>query len=139
LKENALAEQHEHTAGSSLMVTIAVVGGTGKEGSGLAVRWAKSGYRVIIGSRDAQKAQQTVDELNTVLGSGLLRGADNLSAVKEADLVVLTVPYSAHHAILDSIRDALSGKTLVDVTVPVQPPNIRLVHLPDGRSASLEA
>lgn len=121
------------------MMTIAVVGGTGREGSGLAVRWAKSGYRVIIGSRDAQKAQQKVDELNTAIGSGVLHGADNLSAAKQADLVVLTVPYSAHHATLEPLREALQGKILVDVTVPVQPPNIRVVYLPDGKSASLEA
>src|SRR5262249_54402227 len=121
------------------MMTIAMVGGTGKEGPGLAMRWAKSGYRVIIGSRDPQKAQLKADELNTTIGSGLLTGTDNVSAVKEADLVVLTVPYDAHRSTLETIRDAVQGKILVDVTVPVQPPNIRVVFLPEGKSASLEA
>ncbi len=120
-------------------MTIAVIGGTGKEGPGLAARWAQSGYRVIIGSRSAEKAQAKADELNTELGGSYLQGMDNLSAVQEATIAVLTVPYEAHAATLESLRDALQGKILVDVTVPLNPPKIRTVHLPQGQSASLEA
>ncbi len=124
---------------SSTLVTIAVIGGTGKEGSGLAKRWAHSGYRVIIGSRDAAKAQQRAEELNDELGGSYLQGMDNLSAVREATIAVLTVPYTAHQAILESVGEALQGKILVDVTVPIKPPAIRTVYVPEGHSASLEA
>lgn len=122
-----------------IVITIAVVGGTGKEGSGLAKRWANSGYRVIIGSRDAERAQQRADELNTEMGGTYLQGADNQSAAQEANLVVISVPYDAHRSTLESIREAVQGKVVVDVTVPMLPPNIRVVHVPEGNAASLEA
>lgn len=122
-----------------ILLTIAVIGGTGKEGSGLAMRWAKSGYRVIIGSRDGQRAEQKADELNTVMGNSYLQGTDNLSAAREANLVVLTVPYDAHADTLEALKDELQGKIVVDVTVPLRPPNIRTVNVPDGKSACLEA
>ncbi|HMM27001.1 MAG: NADPH-dependent F420 reductase [Chloroflexota bacterium] len=118
---------------------IAVIGGTGKEGSGLALRWAHSGYEVLIGSRDAERAAEKADELNRVLGKTVLRGLDNASAAAAAELVVLTVPYQAHKPILESIKEAAQGKILVDVTVPLQPPAIRTVHIPEGKAASLEA
>jgi NADPH-dependent F420 reductase len=124
---------------SPILLTIAVLGGTGKEGSGLAMRWAHSGYRVIIGSRDAKRAQQKADELNTELGGSYLQGMDNLSAAKEAAIVVLTVPYEGHGALLESLREALQGKTVVDVTVPIKPPTVRTVYVPEGKSAALEA
>ena len=122
-----------------ILMTIAVIGGTGKEGSGLAARWAQSGYRVIIGSRSAAKAQARADELNTELGGSYLQGMDNLAAAQEATIAVLTVPYEAHAATLESLKEALHGKTVVDVTVPLKPPKIRTVNLPPGLSASLEA
>ncbi|MEP7288057.1 MAG: NADPH-dependent F420 reductase [Chloroflexota bacterium] len=122
-----------------ILVTIAVLGGTGKEGSGLAKRWANSGYRVIIGSRDATRAEQKADELNAEMGGAYLQGKDNLSAATEADLVVLSVPYDAHASTLETLRETLQGKILVDVTVPLLPPNVRTVHVPEGKSACLEA
>jgi 8-hydroxy-5-deazaflavin:NADPH oxidoreductase len=121
------------------VITIGIVGGTGKEGSGLAARWARSGYRVLIGSRDAAKATAKAAEMNAELGTDILVGMDNLSAVQHADIVVLTVPYDAHAATLDGLRDALQGKVLVDVTVPLKPPAIRTVNLPQGYSACMEA
>jgi NADPH-dependent F420 reductase len=123
----------------AIMLTIAIIGGTGKEGSGLAKRWANSGYRVIIGSRDAERAQQRVDELNTEMGGTYLHGMDNLSAAKEANLVVVTVPYSAHKATFEALRPFVQGKVVVDVTVPVVPPNIRVVNVPPGKAAALES
>jgi NADPH-dependent F420 reductase len=123
----------------AILITIAVIGGTGKEGSGLAKRWANSGYRVIIGSRDAERAQQKVDELNTELGGTYLHGMDNLSAAKEANLIVVTVPYEAHKATFESLREYAQGKIVVDVTVPTMPPAIRTVYVPDGKAASLES
>ena len=121
------------------MLTIAVLGGTGKEGSGLVLRWARSGYRVLIGSRSAERAQNKAAELNEVLGETLIQGMDNVQAAHEADLVVLSVPYAAHEAILQSVKDEVQGKILVDVTVPLKPPQIRTVYVPEGKAASLEA
>jgi hypothetical protein len=129
----------ESSENSTLLITIAVLGGTGKEGAGLAMRWALNGYRVIIGSRDAQRAAARAAELNSELGSDYLSGMDNLNAAKAADLVVLSVPYDAHQATLESVREALAGKILIDITVPLVPPNVRTVHLPSGGAAALEA
>ncbi len=122
-----------------ILVTIAVLGGTGHEGAGLATRWAKAGYRVIIGSRDGARAQQKADELNTQMGVSLLTGMENHAAAEAAGIVVLTVPYASHKETLEYVKDALQGKILVDVTVPLQPPKIRTVHVPEGKAASLEA
>ncbi|MCU0475209.1 MAG: NADPH-dependent F420 reductase [Anaerolineae bacterium] len=123
----------------SLMMTVAVLGGTGKEGSGLAVRWALRGYRVLIGSRDAGKAMEKCVELNSALDGDYLSGTDNYSAAAEADIVVLSVPYGAHRSTLESVRDVLRGKVLVDLTVPLAPPDVRRVNVPEGKSAALEA
>jgi len=120
--------------------TIAVIGGTGNEGPGLALRWARSGqYRVIIGSRQGEKAERVAAELNARLGQELVRGMVNPDAAAAADIAVLTVPYSAHILTLESIRAGLSGKILVDVTVPLQPPKVSRVHIPPGGSATAEA
>jgi 8-hydroxy-5-deazaflavin:NADPH oxidoreductase len=121
------------------VMTIAVLGGTGKEGSGLVLRWAQSGYRVLIGSRDAGRAEAKADELNAILGDTVIQGVDNVDAAAAADIVVLSVPYAAHETILDSVKDNVQGKILVDVTVPLAPPKVRTVHIPDGIAASLEA
>ncbi len=124
---------------SSLLMTVAVLGGTGKEGSGLAIRWALNGYRVIIGSRSAEKAEAKVVELNEKLGGDYLKGMANEDAAKEAHLVVLSVPYTAHKSTIEGVKEHLAGKILVDVTVPARPPKVNIVHLPEGKSAALEA
>jgi len=100
-------------------LAIAILGGTGNEGSGLALRWAKAGYRIIIGSRTAERAAQTAAGLNAQLGLDSVRGLDNLAAAGEADLVVLTVPAEAQVPTLESVRAALGGKILVDATARV--------------------
>ncbi len=120
-------------------LTIAVLGGTGKEGSGLVLRWAQSGYRVLIGSRAADRAEEKAVELNELLGDDIVQGMSNVDAAKEADLVILSVPYSAHEPILESVKEVVQGKILVDVTVPLKPPAVRTVHVPEGLAASLEA
>lgn len=122
-----------------IMMTIAVLGGTGKEGSGLSMRWALNGYRVIIGSRDAGRAVERATELNAELDGDYLTGMENAAAAEAADLIVLSVPYSAHRATLESVRPQLEGKIMVDVTVPLQPPQVRTVHVPEGKAAALEA
>ena len=119
--------------------TLAVLGGTGKEGKGLAFRWAKAGYNVIIGSRDIEKAQNAAIELNNLLENNSVSGMDNLSAAQIANMVVLTVPHSAHKSTLETVKDALQGKILVDVTVPLVPPKVTKVQMPPAGSAAQEA
>jgi 8-hydroxy-5-deazaflavin:NADPH oxidoreductase len=127
------------TGDERILLTVAVLGGTGKEGSGLAIRWALNGYRVIIGSRDGAKAQARAAELNAQIGGDYLVGMDNIQAAQEANLIVLTVPYDAQRATLQSVQPYLAGKVLVDVTVPLIPPNVRTVFVPEGKAAALEA
>lgn len=122
-----------------IVLTVAVLGGTGKEGSGLAMRWALNGYKVIIGSRDAERAKTRAAELNAELGGDYLTGDANEAAAKAADIVVLSVPYDAHKNTLEAVKSLLDGKILVDVTVPLQPPHVRTVYVPEGKSAALEA
>ena len=124
----------------SLLLKIAVLGGTGKEGKGLAYRWAKAGYRVHIGSRDAAKAQAAATEVMNLLdGDAAVEGLSNLEAAQKADIVALTVPYAAHASTLESVKDALAGKILVDVTVPLVPPKVATVQMPKAGSAAQEA
>ena len=119
--------------------TIAVLGGTGKEGKGLTYRWAKAGYRVIIGSRTQEKAAIAADDLNKMLGKEIVEGFPNLDAARKADILVLTVPYNAHRATLESIKNAAQGKIFVDVTVPLVPPKVTKVQMPKAGSAVQEA
>jgi len=120
--------------------TIAIAGGTGKEGKGLAYRWAKAGYQLIIGSRQLEKAQAAANDLNQLLkDSSIVTGMVNEDAVKQADLVVLTVPFSAHIPTLQGLKEALKGKILVDVSVPLVPPKVTRVQMPPAGSAALEA
>lgn len=118
---------------------IAVIGGTGAEGSGFAWRWAQAGLQVIIGSRLAEKGQTVADELNQRLGRAAVRGADNLSASQQAGIIVLSVPYESQAAILDSIRPALAGKLLVTVVAPLLGEKKGRYTAPPGGSAALEA
>lgn len=111
---------------------IAVIGGTGAEGSGLAARWAAAGYRVIVGSRNADSAVETAEEIGA-------EGMDNAAAVAACDIAVLTVPYGAQRATLTGLRDGLQGKILVDVTVPLVPPKVMRVQLPEEGCAALIA
>jgi len=120
-----------------MIMKIAVLGGTGKEGSGLAMRWALNGYHVIVGSRSDEKAKNRAAEMNAELGGDYLTGLQNAEAAAAAEIVVLTVPYSAQKATLESIKAHVQGKIFVDVTVPLQPPNIREVHVPESHAASL--
>lgn len=119
-------------------MNIAIVGGTGKEGQGMAARWARAGHRVCIGSRDAERARNAAAELGAKTGVEL-RGGDNAWAVEQAEVVVLSVPYAAHAETLRSLAAALAGKIVVDITVPLRPPAVTRVNLPEGKAAALEA
>ncbi len=123
-----------------LLLAIAVLGGTGKEGKGLAYRWAKAGYRVLIGSRSSERAVKAASEIMQLLeGSYSVIGTTNLEAAQQAEIVVITVPYSAHRETLESVKEALKGKLLIDVTVPLVPPKVSKVQMPAAGSAAQEA
>lgn len=117
--------------------TIAVIGGTGAEGGGLALRWAHAGHRVIIGSRDIVKARTAAAELNALLADATVECADVKSAARAAEIVVLTVPFAAQRSTVEILRDDLRGKLLIDVTVPLVPPKVSLVQLPTTDSVRL--
>jgi NADPH-dependent F420 reductase len=123
-----------------LLMTIAVLGGTGKEGKGLAYRWARAGYKVLIGSRTSEKAITAASELMEMLeGASSLVGVSNREAAELANIVVLSVPYAAHRETLESVKDVLNGKILIDVTAPLVPPKVSKVQLPSAGSAAQEA
>ncbi len=102
---------------------IAILGGTGHEGNGLALRWASNGYPVIIGSRNEEKARKTAGELNGILGEELIRGMENAAAAKEAEINVLTVVQSAHQAAVTALKEELQGKILIDATAQISFPD----------------
>ncbi len=116
--------------------TIAVLGGTGKEGGGLALRWAAIGHPVILGSRTAARAEEAAAAMRDTLSAGAnVRGAANADAAAAADIVVLSVPYAAQQSTVAELAGALDGKILIDVTVPLVPPQVGRVQLPAGGSA----
>ena len=115
--------------------TIAVIGGTGAEGSAIALRLANAGYRVIIGTRNSLKGAQVVAELDEILGAKALEFAHNIDAAQTAAIVILTVPYNAQMAMIEELRSALENKILIDATVPLTPPKVGNVQLPPGGSA----
>lgn len=124
--------------------TLAVLGGTGALGGGLAWRWAKAGYPVVIGSRSVEKAQKAAEELTGSLAdSGVtpapITGASNEDAARQADVIVVAVPYSAQQANMEAIQDEAQGKVVIDCTVPLKPPKVARVQLPAAGSAAVEA
>jgi NADPH-dependent F420 reductase len=117
---------------------IGIVGGTGREGRGLALRWAAAGHDVVLGSRDAARARARAEELSAEAGRAI-HGGSNEEAVSSADAVVISVPYAAHAETLRSLAPRLAGRVVVDITVPLRPPKVGEVHLPEGGAAALEA
>lgn len=119
---------------------IAILGGTGDLGTGLARRWAQAGYTVVIGSRTLEKAEAAVADLSKVMAErGIenvsVQAMDNLSAARAANIVAMTVPFSHQASTLESVKSALAGKILIDVTVPLVPPKVARVQLPPQGSA----
>lgn len=121
------------TLPSNKLPTIAILGGTGKEGPGLAMRWVSAGYPIIIGSRQLEKAQATAAELNAKLNTDQVSGLENSEAARLADISVLTVVQSAHQAAVAGLVGALQGKILVDATARV---DFRDPHPPAQPSAA---
>jgi NADPH-dependent F420 reductase len=95
-------------------LAIGVLGGTGPQGRGLAYRWAVSGLSVVIGSRDAERAEQTAASLRERSGSSRVRGADNKGCAAQSDVVLVAVPYEGHAALLEALREPLAGKIVID-------------------------
>ena len=118
-----------------------MIGGTGAEGSGLALRWAAAGYPILIGSRGRDKAQAAAAELGALLPAkgAAIEGATNAAAAAAADVVVLSVPYDSQNGILQQIRAGCQGKTVVSVVVPLKPPRVSRVWRPPAGSAAEEA
>ncbi|MCR9187035.1 MAG: NADPH-dependent F420 reductase [Halieaceae bacterium] len=118
---------------------LAILGGTGDLGTGLARRWAQAGYRVIIGSRTEEKAEQAASDLREVMTargvSAAVESMENLAAAEAADIVAITVPFSHQKSTLELVAPALQGKILIDVTVPLVPPRVARVQLPPEGSA----
>ncbi|MEH6650851.1 MAG: NADPH-dependent F420 reductase [Motiliproteus sp.] len=118
---------------------IAILGGTGPQGKGLALRFAAAGVDVVIGSRDGDRAAEIAAELTAQLdtANAVISGADNMAAVQAADeMVILAVPYAAHDATLNAIKPALSGKVLVDIVVPLADGDPKAVAMPVEGSAT---
>jgi 8-hydroxy-5-deazaflavin:NADPH oxidoreductase len=117
---------------------LAVLGGTGHLGHALARRWVLNGYSVIIGSRDATRAAEAALALGQAPGARV-RGATNIEAARAANIVVVTVPFASQESILTEVRETARGKLVVDTTVPLIPPKVMRVQLPEEGSAALRA
>ncbi|MFZ5653641.1 MAG: NADPH-dependent F420 reductase [Pseudomonadota bacterium] len=115
--------------------TLAILGGSGDLGGGLAFRWARAGYPVIIGSRSTARAEEAAAALRARGVKGEVRGLDNQAAAAAGDLLVLTVPFASQASTLEAVREQAQGKILIDVTVPLVPPKVGTVQLPAEGSA----
>lgn len=118
---------------------ITIVGGSGALGAGLAKRWARKDHQIIIGSRDEKRASEAASRLNNEAGTKSIVGMENKEASENGEIVVLTVPFSNHMSTLSLIAPALDNKILIDVTVPLVPPKVRTVHIPEGGSCAKAA
>jgi NADPH-dependent F420 reductase len=124
---------------TAALPVIGILGGTGALGMGLATRWAAAGYPLVIGSREAAKAEAAAGSISAGAVAVAVRGMDNLAAAQVAEIAVVTVPFASHLPILRDVRGALSGKILVDTTVPLVPPKVATVQLPPEGSAAVAA
>lgn len=119
---------------------MAVIGGTGALGTGLAWRLARAGHRVILGSRSAEKAEAAASQIRSRLnGEANIEAMGNAEAAAAADIIFVTVPFASHHAILAEIKEAAMGKIVVDATVPLLPPKVATFQPPPEGSAGLAA
>ncbi len=118
---------------------IAILGGSGDLGGGLAWRWARAGYEVIVGSRTQEKAELAAAELNRESFPKSVKAMSNEAAAEVGSVVVMTVPFANHRGTLESVKEAVVGKIFIDVTVPLVPPKVGTVQLPEGGSACVMA
>jgi 8-hydroxy-5-deazaflavin:NADPH oxidoreductase len=125
---------------SESLPVLAILGGTGDLGTGLARRWAQAGYKVIIGSRTQEKAQTAADDLKVIMAERGVDGVnvsamENQGAAQQADIIAMTVPFAHQAGTLEQVKEQLKGKILIDVTVPLVPPKVARVQLPEHGSA----
>lgn len=122
-------------------IKIAVVGGTGSLGMGLALRWARAGAEVLVGSRNLENAEKACTEIREKLGDANVRVTAllNADAAQQGDIVALTVPFAQQQGTLESIRAGLQGKIVIDTTVPLVPPKVGTVQTPEFGSAAVAA
>jgi NADPH-dependent F420 reductase len=116
---------------SELLPRIAIVGGTGALGGGLAFRWARRGYKVVIGSRSVARSEAAADVINARLETSNVSGSDYVGAAESADIIVVAVPFSTHSDTMHVLRDVAAGKIVLDTTVPLVPPKVSRVQISD--------
>jgi 8-hydroxy-5-deazaflavin:NADPH oxidoreductase len=124
---------------STVLMKVAIIGGTGPQGQGLALRFARAGVEVYLGSRDPKRSAEISEALCRRLpaNAAAIRGVSNTDAVNAAvEIVILAVPYSAHQTTLLSLQPFLEGKILVDIVVPLAPGNPQAVAMPEEGSAT---
>jgi len=119
--------------------SIAILGGTGDLGGGLARQWSRAGYQILIGSRTEEKGKAAAADLLAEFPDLNVTGHENLAAATAADLVVLTVPFAHQISTLESVKSGLAGKVLIDVTVPLMPPKVGTVQMPEAGCAAVMA
>ncbi|MBT5686884.1 MAG: NADPH-dependent F420 reductase [Gammaproteobacteria bacterium] len=124
---------------SESVESIAILGGTGDLGGGLARQWSRAGYKIMIGSRTVEKGEAAAKSLLDEFPDLNVTGHENLKAATAADLVVLTVPFEHQLSTLETVKPGLVGKVLIDVTVPLMPPKVGTVQLPEAGSAAVQA
>lgn len=124
---------------SESVESIAILGGTGDLGAGLARQWSRAGYKIMIGSRTVEKGQAAAKALLDEFPDLNVTGHENLEAATAADLVVLTVPFEHQLSTLETVKPGLVGKILIDVTVPLVPPKVGTVQLPESGCAAVQA
>ncbi len=118
---------------------VAILGGTGKEATGLALRWARAGHEILIGSRSAERAFERARELARLVPGGLFDGRSNERASRESELVVVAVPHGGHRALLTELKPALAGKIVLETVVPLDFAGPRLYAPPPEGSSAEEA
>jgi len=123
---------------SDSLPTVAILGGTGNLGSGLAYQLVRKGYPVIVGSRTEEKGLKLAEEIGGRAGKHI-DGKQNSDAAAAADVIILTVPYAHHQSTLESIREEVQGKIFVDTTVPLVPPAVARVQMPAEGSVAKQA
>ena len=124
---------------SESVESIAILGGTGDLGGGLARQWSRAGYKIMIGSRTLEKGEAAAKDLLDEFPDLNVTGHENLEAATAADLVVLTVPFEHQLSTLETVKSGLGGKILIDVTVPLVPPKVGTVQLPEAGCAAVQA
>ena len=121
---------------TSVLAHIAILGGTGAQGHGLAVRWARAGHPITIGSRDMVKAEATAAKIRAAVSGAKIDVASYADATATGDIVVIAVPFSAQASVASDIKDVVAQKVVVDVTAPIAPPRVSQVQIPAAGSAA---